>query len=134
MNSQIKFCSLSKGDIYTQLYLAAESGAYTSYLRGTRCKTEDIMFYEVSASFQFPYYFGENWDAMDECLCDLEWLLGKSASILSLTLDEIKEREEVIKQNGGSVIVNGSFNSVFGQTRKVFKESASKKDNCVVKK
>lgn len=56
------------------MFNASQTGAYTSYLRGKRCKNETLFFYEVSASFQFPYYFGENWPAFDECICDLEWL------------------------------------------------------------
>ena len=25
---------------------------------------------------QFPYYFGENWNAFDECITDLDWISG----------------------------------------------------------
>ena len=32
------------------------------------------------------------------------------------------EREKVIKQCGGDVLVNGNFNPIFGQTRKIFRE------------
>lgn len=74
MDFGIKFCEYEKGEIYTAMYLASRQGTYTSYLRGARCRTETDFFHEISASLQFPFYFGENWAAMDEFLCDLEWL------------------------------------------------------------
>ena len=74
MCAEIKHCSITKNEVYNIIYLASHAGAYTSYLRGKRCQTEDLFFREISASFQFPDYYGENWAATDECLCDLEWL------------------------------------------------------------
>ena len=29
---------------------------------------------ELAAVFQFPDYFGENYNALDECITDLDWL------------------------------------------------------------
>jgi hypothetical protein len=43
-------------------------------LRGNKMSTTPRLFDECAAALQFPYYFGENWDAFDECLGDLEWL------------------------------------------------------------
>lgn len=43
-------------------------------IRGDRCPTKDRLFQEWAAALQFPYYFGNNWDAWDECLADLDWL------------------------------------------------------------
>ncbi|MEV6561697.1 barstar family protein [Nocardia sp. NPDC051756] len=51
------------------------SGYRVVHVRGTRmAKTADL-FAEFSAAFQFPWYFGQNWHAFDECMTDLdEWL------------------------------------------------------------
>lgn len=34
----------------------------------------DRLFDMLSVEFRFPDYFGKNWDALDECICDLCWL------------------------------------------------------------
>jgi len=43
-------------------------------VRGTSCRTARALFAEFAAAWQFPPYFGANWDALDECLADLDWL------------------------------------------------------------
>lgn len=85
MIPEITRCSIPKEDVYTRICNATVSGAYAAYLRGSRCKTEDAFFQEISAAFQFPFYYGENWPATDECLCDLEWL---NASALYIVVDD----------------------------------------------
>jgi RNAse (barnase) inhibitor barstar len=82
MHDNIKICALTKSEVYHKLYFESQGDAYTSYLRGIRCKTEDDFLIEVSASFQFPYYYGENWPAFDECINDLEWLKFKKIFIV----------------------------------------------------
>ena len=32
------------------------------------------LFSVISSTLKFPEYFGKNWDALDECLTDLDWL------------------------------------------------------------
>jgi hypothetical protein len=45
-------------------------------IRGHKAKSTATLFDEMAAALQFPSYFGENWNALDECLNDLEWLAG----------------------------------------------------------
>ncbi len=70
----MQYTQFSENQVYAAGFQATEAGHYLAYIRGARCKTETDFFREVSAAFQFPKYFGENWPAVDECLCDLEWL------------------------------------------------------------
>jgi RNAse (barnase) inhibitor barstar len=45
-------------------------------VRGWKAKTTAALFDELAAAFQFPSYFGENWNALNDCLTDLAWLPG----------------------------------------------------------
>ena len=37
-------------------------------------KTDEELFGIVASAMRFPDYFGNNWDALDECLSDMDWL------------------------------------------------------------
>ena len=70
-------------DAYSEFYANSHIvGRYSAYIRGARCGDVDEFFKEYSAAFQFPTYFGENWNAWDECACDLDWLMFSSIAIV----------------------------------------------------
>jgi hypothetical protein len=60
-------------------------------LRGRKMRMPDRLFDEFAAALQFPPYFGENWDALDECLADLEWLAGDAYVLVILDAAQVLE-------------------------------------------
>lgn len=62
----------------------------------------------------------------------LEFIIN-SASILTLTKEEIEKRVEIIKLLGEDIVKNGKFNSVFGMNKtRLNKKLNSYKDNDVI--
>lgn len=66
-----------------------EQGLETRWLRASKMRTAKALFDEFSAVLQFPPYFGENWDALDECLNDLDWLEGDGAALFIMNADQL---------------------------------------------
>ncbi|MFD3748126.1 barstar family protein [Nocardia sp. NPDC058633] len=69
-------------------------------LRGAKMRTVAELFDEFAAAFQFPYYFGANKDAFDECLRDLDDFVGDGPGYVAvirtaddLLADQPTERE-----------------------------------------
>ncbi|MGH9120384.1 MAG: barstar family protein [Acidimicrobiales bacterium] len=56
-------------------------GLLVATLGGRRMSTRRDLFREFQRALELPDYFGRNWDALDECLADLDWLDGKSNSV-----------------------------------------------------
>jgi RNAse (barnase) inhibitor barstar len=62
-------------------------------VRGNKITTAERLFDEFAAALQFPDYFGENWDALDECLADLSWLPGTGYVIVVRDAIEVLSKE-----------------------------------------
>lgn len=63
-------------------------------LRGKQMPTTEDMFNEFAAALQFPYYFGGNWAAFDECLADLSWLPATGYVITIFDSADLLAKEE----------------------------------------
>ena len=64
------------------------------FLRGKKMLRVSGLFDEFAAALQFPNYFGENWNAFDECINDLEWLESNKYLIFLLDAQIILREEE----------------------------------------
>ena len=76
--------SYSDEQLYSIMYHETQKGTFVVQVRGKLCSTLEDFFREISAAMRFPYYFGWNWAAFDECMTDLEWL---SVSGLLIVID-----------------------------------------------
>jgi RNAse (barnase) inhibitor barstar len=63
----------------------ADSGLVVRVVRGRKTRTLAGLFDEFAAALQFPWYFGENLDAFDECLTDLSWLPQQAGYVIVIT-------------------------------------------------
>ena len=68
-------------------------------VRGHKATTEPAFFDECAAAWQFPYYFGENWDAFDECLTDLQWLPAEAYVLCVTQAIHLLEKEPSDRQH-----------------------------------
>lgn len=85
-----------KSQLYDYCYKISNQnpGTVVRYIRGQKCRTKNELFNEFSSALQFPYYFGENWDAFDECINDLDWIDGKSYIIVILDADAVFHNDD----------------------------------------
>ncbi len=66
-------------------------------VRGNKMRCLSDLYNELSSALQFPYYFGENWDALDECLTDLEWLHASGYVLAILHARDLLAAEDAIQ-------------------------------------
>ncbi|MEV0033664.1 barstar family protein [Nocardia sp. NPDC050793] len=65
----------------------APAGYLVRELRGRKMRGTAGVFDEWAAAFQFPYYFGANKDAFDECLRDLDDFVGEASGYVAVVRD-----------------------------------------------
>jgi Barstar (barnase inhibitor) len=64
-------------------------GITARILRGSKMRFAKILFDEIAATMQFPGYFGENYNALNECLIDLPWKPSRAYLIVIVDSDQI---------------------------------------------
>ncbi len=72
----------SRASVATLTQQAAPAGWRVFDLNGTKIKDKPTFLNQIAQAMSFPYYFGKNWDALNDCLTDLEWAPAKGYVVL----------------------------------------------------
>lgn len=77
-----------------------------SEMDGAAIRHEHDLFEALSRALLFPKYFGMNWDALDDCLRDLDWLPARGYVVVLCGGDQLWRRNP---QLAGQLIASWLF-------------------------
>lgn len=72
---------------------APPPGFVVQTLDGRRCRTKRALLDEMARVLGFPAHFGRTWDALEDCLTDLDWLPGVGYRLIVLAADRLLARD-----------------------------------------
>ena len=88
----------SSGEIATAVAGWLTSGLAVRVVRGRKMRSRGGLFDEFAAAFQYPLHFGENMDAFDECIAELEGVSAGEGFVVVIV-----EPEQVLVEDAAAV-------------------------------
>lgn len=79
----------SATDVANAIASWVQAGLTVRRLRGRKMHDYQGLFDEFAAALQFPWYFGENANALRECITDLSWLASGRGYVL--VIEQVSE-------------------------------------------
>jgi hypothetical protein len=98
-------------DALRRLERAAAGRVAGRVIRGPKARTTPALFDETAAALQFPPYFGENWDALHDCLTDLEWLAADGYVLLFTDAPRLLEAAPPLESERLVLVLQGAAGS-----------------------
>lgn len=85
----------TESEISRQASAVRDQGPFVAVVRGWRMRTAAGLHHEFAAALQFPAYYGNNWNALDDCLQDLSWLGGHGLVLVVTRAGEVLLDEDL---------------------------------------
>ena len=96
-------CACSSGSLFREVSMVPPSIRYF-VVPGERAATKRGLLSAMASQLCFPPYFGSNWDALYDCLCDLSWVKARDIVIVFHNADLILRRKPTEWECFGEVI------------------------------
>jgi len=81
---------LAPADTQTVLDAAAAAGLCSMRIDLAGCCSKPDLLARIADALEFPWWFGQNWDALADCLGDLEWLPAEGYVLLLDAADDLR--------------------------------------------
>ncbi|OIK07122.1 hypothetical protein BIV23_05065 [Streptomyces monashensis] len=98
---------------------------YSARMRGLEMRDADGVFTQFHEALRLPDYFGWNWNALRDCLCDLHWITATRVLVVVDDADAVlseapDEREILMRALDDAVTFWAGKPGLPGQERRTF--------------
>ncbi|WP_447978503.1 barstar family protein [Candidatus Nitrospira bockiana] len=89
----VELLVLDQGQSHEAL-LPSLPGYAVRTFHGKKCRTKSGLLGEFARVLEFPSYFGKNWDALEDCLTDLQWVPAAGYVFIVTDADQVLAEHE----------------------------------------
>jgi len=86
---------MSKISFGTKIIPTINQSAFVATI-GAMVRDKSELLHEFSRVLLFPEYFGNNWDALNDCLCDLTWIKERGIVIVFESISHLDNKTQEI--------------------------------------
>ncbi len=62
----------------------------------SKVDSENELFEGLAKALDFPNYFGKNWNAVNDCLCDFSWIEDKNIALVHTSIADLEDELLII--------------------------------------
>lgn len=87
-------------------FISNISNTFYAVLDGSKIPDMDTFYEAISTALNFPDYFGENLDALDELLYEMDWIEQDYAMLLILNNSELLSHDKLKRETIVNLFAN----------------------------
>jgi hypothetical protein len=84
---------------------------FIAFLNGKSCRTKTGFYHTVAKAMNFPDFFAENLDSLDELLCDLSWISEPNVALVIFYYDEFLQDDKKLLEDVNNIFANAIANA-----------------------
>jgi RNAse (barnase) inhibitor barstar len=84
---------------------------FLAFLNGRSCRSHTGFYHTISKAMNFPDYFGDNLDSLDELLCDLSWIDEPNVAIVIFYYEDFLKDDKKLLEAVNNVFANAIANA-----------------------
>ena len=84
---------------------------FLAFLNGKNCRTRTGFYHAIGQALNFPDYFADNLDSLDELLCDLSWIAEPNVAIVIFYYEEFLQDDRKLREAVNNILAHAVANA-----------------------
>lgn len=84
---------------------------FLAFINGKQCRTRTGFFHTIGKAMNFPDYFSDNLDSLDELMCDLSWIEEPNIAFVIFYYEEFLQEDKRLLEAVNNIFAHAVANA-----------------------